>query len=113
MGTLFLQLDSTLPSFIMTCSTATGSTNAVLENADRVWQGPSNRAIAFNASVTSEFYAAFGSSLVTVSSTGGHRQFLGGEDYVVPMDPAWSYISLATTSTGAGQVVSVTLGRLV
>ncbi len=99
---------TTAPSFQVTALGAASTANAFESTAlNRVWQGPSNRAVRLASQLAPDFYVNFGSSGIVASSSDGIL-VLGGTVEEFYLEPDWEYISIIGATTDV--TVNVTPG---
>lgn len=106
-GTAFIPIVSTSPAFQLANTTGGNNIRLPFEDAsvNRVWQGPSNRAVFISVLSTQHVFVKFGSSSILTGSNAVRMQSESAETFYIR--PADIYIGMQS-STGA--VISVTLG---
>jgi len=97
--------NSTAPAF--NSSSLNTAFRYVLESTERVWQGPSNRAVrVVGANSSAAYYLKLGSSTVVAASSDSFLS-IGAYPTVMLASPSQTYISLVSSTN---VIVNVTLG---
>jgi hypothetical protein len=104
---IFVQLGSTVPGF--TANSSLASAALALESTLRVWLGPVNRAVRVSSIGTNDFYLAFGTSVIT-ASTSLSMLFNSPGTEIFGVKAAQTYIAFVATTTDVS--FNVTLGSI-
>lgn len=99
-GRPFYPLDnSTAPCFNSSALGSTATLYALANSSERIFQGPSNRAIRVASQGSSAaYYVKLGSSLVVAASSDS-LLVLGGVPQVLYVEPSQTYVSFVSSTT--------------
>lgn len=104
----FTPVNSTAPSFESTLG-STSQFYALQSSAvNRLWNGPSGRAVRFAESSGVDYYLNWGTTLAVAASSDSILMLGGVESVLTPPTPSVTHVAIAGKSTDV--VVNLTIG---